>query len=99
MTRKVFSAVIVVFFFSGVAAQFSVRIQVTGYLNNKDFRTDTVFIAGSFNSWNPGDTNYRMSGRPNGVQYADFKLFKGTYEYKVTRGRWNKVECKSNGSD
>lgn len=99
MSKRVSSLIFILFFSFCVRAQFSVRIQITDYGNINDFRADTLFVAGSFNSWNPGDTNYRMLSKPNGVRYTDLKLSKGTYEYKITRGNWNKVECKADGSD
>ena len=99
MSKRVSPLIFILFFSFCVQAQFSVRIQITDYLNIKDYRTDRLYLAGSFNSWNPGDTNYRMLSKPDGVRYSDLKLYSGTYEYKVTRGSWDKVECKVDGTD
>ena len=97
---KRISLVISILFFSFCSeAQFSVRIQITGYFNISDYRADVLFVAGSFNSWNPGDSNYRMLTKPNGIQYSDLILYSGTYEYKITRGGWDKVECKADGTE
>lgn len=35
----------------------------------------------------------------NGQFYIDLKLADGTYEYKITRGSWKEVECKTDGAD
>ena len=69
---------------------------------------DTMFIAGSFNSWNPADKNYRLqkdaSARLNdsvgqGNYFLETKLADGMYEFKITGGSWTKVECRKNGAD
>lgn len=57
-----------------------------------------VFIAGSFNGWNPGDERFRFQNPPGGEYFIELKIPKGTYEYKITRGAWDKVECARNGN-
>ena len=56
-----------------------------------------VYIAGSFNGWNPQDEKFKFIHQPNGAYVIDLKLEKGNYEYKITRGGWDKVECKKEG--
>jgi predicted alpha/beta superfamily hydrolase len=58
-----------------------------------------VFAAGSFNGWNPADVNYKFQKKENGELLLDLKLNNGTHEFKLTRGSWDKVECKKDGSD
>ncbi len=55
---------------------------------------DSLYVAGSFNGWNPRDP--RFSFRSGGTLYIN--LAAGSYEYKITRGSWSKVECKSGGA-
>ncbi len=55
---------------------------------------DTLYIAGSFNGWNPRDPHF--SFREGG--FLQINLPAGSYEYKITRGSWGKVECKTDGS-
>ncbi|HEX7903946.1 MAG TPA: alpha/beta hydrolase-fold protein [Chitinophagaceae bacterium] len=55
-----------------------------------------IYVAGSFNGWNPQDEKFKMQYN-NGVYTISLKLDKGSYEYKITRGGWDKVECKKNG--
>lgn len=55
-----------------------------------------IYAAGSFNGWNPQDANYKFQ-HENGNYFLDLKLEKGSYEYKITRGAWDKAECKKDG--
>ena len=57
-----------------------------------------VYIAGSFNGWNPQNENYQFKRDEKGNYYFDLKLDAGSYEFKITRGGWDKVECKKSGS-
>src|SRR4030095_8308175 len=58
-----------------------------------------LYIAGSFNGWNPQDKNYRLQKNENGNYVLETKLADGMHEFKITRGSWAKVECKKNGAD
>jgi predicted alpha/beta superfamily hydrolase len=58
---------------------------------------DTLFIAGNFNTWNPADKNFEFSEDNNGIAKIFVTLSAGNYEYKFTRGSWNKVETRENG--
>ncbi len=57
-----------------------------------------IYLAGSFNGWNPQDANYRFQRTEKGEYYIDLKLADGKYEYKLTRGGWDKGECKKGGA-
>jgi len=56
-----------------------------------------LFLAGNFNGWNPADTLWEL--RPDGS--GDYQLVKmmppGIYQFKVTRGSWQTVECSAAG--
>ena len=58
----------------------------------------TIYVAGSFNGWNPKDDLFAFKQLPNGSYAIDLKLEQGNYEYKITRGGWDMVECKKDGS-
>jgi predicted alpha/beta superfamily hydrolase len=58
-----------------------------------------IFAAGSFNGWNPSDANFKFRRKENGELFLDLKLSNGTHEFKLTRGSWDNVECKKDGSD
>jgi predicted alpha/beta superfamily hydrolase len=60
---------------------------------------DTMFIAGSFNGWNPADKNYRVQRDANGNYFFESKFADALYEYKITRGSWARVECRKSGTD
>ncbi len=55
-----------------------------------------IYLAGSFNGWNPQDEKFKFE-KEDGRYSFKIKLDNGVYEYKITRGGWEKVECKSSG--
>ncbi|HET7118521.1 MAG TPA: alpha/beta hydrolase-fold protein [Hanamia sp.] len=58
---------------------------------------DHIYITGNFNSWNPADKSYQLIPDKNGNLKITLSLPQGNYEYKFTRGDWNKVETDSTG--
>ena len=58
-----------------------------------------IYLAGTCNGWNPNDKIFRFSKNDSGLYFLDMKLFKGSYEFKLTGGDWNKVECTAKGVD
>jgi len=59
-----------------------------------------VYIAGSFNGWNPNDENYRMTRENNSLYKLDVPCFAGkSYEYKYTLGGWAHVEKSIEGKE
>ena len=63
-------------------------------------RDSAVYIAGSFNGWNPYDENYRMTREDNRHYKLDVPCFAGKeYEYKYTLGGWERVEKTPDGID
>jgi hypothetical protein len=81
--------------FSAVA-QFSVTITVKD-LPAYHAENSPVFIAGSFNNWNPADKKFQLEQLPGNGYSITLQLAAGNYEYKFTRGGWDKAECKQNG--
>jgi len=59
-----------------------------------------VYVAGSFNSWNPAAPGYRMNVAGPG-QYALTlpDSVRGDVEFKFTLGSWNAVEVTATGGD
>lgn len=57
-----------------------------------------IFIAGSFNGWDPQNEAYRLNKDSRGNYFIKFSLVDGSYEFKLTRGGWETVECKTNGA-
>lgn len=73
----------------------SVTIQVVAVPANTP-PGDPIFIAGTFNGWNPGHPAYQLS--KSGTIFTITLNGSGTVEFKFTRGSWAKVECKADGS-
>lgn len=60
---------------------------------------DTLYLAGSFNLWNPADKSASLATEKDGRSSLSLSLPAGDYEYKFTRGSWNKVESNAGGFD
>lgn len=58
---------------------------------------DTLYVAGSFNNWNPRDEDYRMEMGPNGYSVSISGAAGSVYSYKITRGNWPTVEGSATG--
>lgn len=91
--------VFIVFFLSAIAthsfAQFNIKINVSvPGLKHVD---DSIYIAGSFNGWNPASAQ-RFSLDKSGRGIIILHLDKGNYEYKFTRGSWDKGETNASGA-
>lgn len=57
-----------------------------------------VYLAGSFNCWNPHDSLYLMKETGPDLYSLAVPLFEGQrYEYKYTLGSWETVETSSEG--
>lgn len=58
---------------------------------------EPVFIAGNFNNWNPNDSAYTLQVDQTANANYTATLPPGNYEFKFTRGGWNKVESTKEG--
>ncbi len=62
---------------------------------------DTIFIAGSFNSWDPGNADFRLE--KNADEKWEIQLAAqadgSSIEFKFTRGDWGTVEKDANGNE
>jgi metallo-beta-lactamase class B len=54
---------------------------------------DTVFVAGSFNGWNPHSAAYALTKNPDGTYQISLPTSLGAAEYKFTRGSWERAEA------
>lgn len=79
------------------SAQFTVRIIVNDMATKKQ---DDIYVAGDFNNWNPHDDACKMKlfGATRRI-YVLKDVAAGTYNFKFTRGSWDKVETSSKGED
>jgi predicted alpha/beta superfamily hydrolase len=77
----------------------SLTITLTATPNYYTPLVDTIYIAGSFNDWAPGDPAWRLKPNARGQWQIRLNQPAGTtIEYKFTRGSWATVETKPNGS-
>jgi len=95
---KYFLCLLVLFFaLARTEAQYRVVFKVNKYPSAHS--GDSIFVAGNFNNWNPGNKAYVFSyGNNDGFQFST-QLAAGNYEYKCTRGSWRNVETQSDGKD
>jgi predicted alpha/beta superfamily hydrolase len=82
---------------TSVIAQNTVRLEIKSLPSYHPSGAD-IYVAGSFNGWNPQDEKYKLQHDDKGIYSISLKLENGVYEYKITRGGWDKVECKSGGA-
>ncbi len=86
-------------FFSNycLQAQYTLRVVVTGIAAKPN---DDIYIAGNFNNWNPADNNSKLKPFAGGRRIIVFNnVDTGHYEFKLTRGSWDKVETTAKGED
>lgn len=58
-----------------------------------------LYLAGSFNGWNPADEKFKFVVNNAGQYQLVLSLPVGKYEYKITRGAWDKVETGAAGTN
>jgi predicted alpha/beta superfamily hydrolase len=80
-----------------LSAQYHVKLEVHS-LPAFHSTDDTLYIAGSFNGWNPRDKNYKLQKDAIGHYSIGLNLEEGMHHFKITRGDWKKVECKKDGT-
>jgi len=56
-----------------------------------------LFLAGNFNNWNPADSAWQLHPVGEGVYQLKKEMQKGVYQFKVTKGSWQSVECRADG--
>ncbi len=77
------------------AVKFEVKIPSEGLNKNA-----SIFLAGSFNCWNPQDSLYMMKKIEDDLYSIIIPVFDGVkYEYKYVKDNWNSVEVDLNGHD
>jgi len=56
-----------------------------------------LFLAGDFNNWNPADTAWKLTDAGSGKYELSKSFPRGAYNFKVTKGSWQTVECDASG--
>lgn len=62
-------------------------------------RGSSIYIAGNFNRWDPGDVRFRFELLPDSTFSHTLPRGFGRVEYKITRGEWSMVETDVCGYD
>lgn len=78
-----------------------VRAQVTFHITQLPSYTpptDTLYVAGTFNGWNPGSATHRLIRQPDNSWMITLPPATGSIQYKFTRGNWTKVEGNAAGA-
>ena len=70
-----------------LAAQAVALLQVNGVPATTPL-ADTLFVAGSFNGWNPHNSRYALHRNANGGYQLSLPASLGPVEFKFTRGSW-----------
>lgn len=83
-------------FISSLSLPAQVTLRITSIPTNTPLGT-TIYLAGSINSWTPGNAAYIMQPDGLGAFQITIPEGTGTVEYKFTRGSWPTVEGNANG--
>ena len=77
-------------------SQYKVVIKISSIPTNPI--AENIYIAGSFNNWNPKDESFKMNKESDGLFTIVLpNVPGGDYEYKFTRGGWETVETTVDG--
>ncbi|MET4108034.1 alpha/beta hydrolase-fold protein [Hymenobacter sp. UYP22] len=94
---RFFTAAALAFFASGVHAQTTFRLTSVPAATPA---SATLYMAGSFNTWNPGSTTHAFTKATDGTYQLTLPAsVTGTVEFKFTRGSWATVESDAQGTD
>lgn len=96
--RKFVVAVIALLVSPVVFCQNTIRLEIKS-LPEYHASGSSIYAAGSFNGWNPQDDKYKFNRDEKGNYFLEISLAAGKYEYKLTRGGWDKVEVKTGGGN
>jgi predicted alpha/beta superfamily hydrolase len=82
--------------FQTVSAQLTFKVsQVPNYYMPL---WDQLYVAGSFNGWQPGNSAYSLALNPDGNYYLTINVSAGNIQFKFTRGNWPMGETQANGA-
>jgi len=58
----------------------------------------SIYLAGTFNNWNPGNKHYKFEKIADGKWYITFENPDPYFEFKITRGSWRNEEADKSGN-
>src|ERR1700733_6706331 len=79
------------------AQEYTLRLKVKN-LQAVTKTPDSIYVAGNFNGWNPGKEEFRLTKTDDVFSIAIPGLKEDSYEFKFTRGDWDKGEVNHDGS-
>ena len=80
-----------------VFSQYTIRLELISLPATHE--TDSIFLAGNFNNWQPGKAGFSFFRNKN-ISFIELtNITLGAYEFKFTRGSWQTVECAADGKD
>ena len=82
---------------SAVVAQHRLTIKISSWPDRH--KDDAMFMAGSFNGWTPNDKTYGFKKKDGMPEVVITGMKTGVYEFKFTRGSWDKAACAASGED
>jgi AraC-like DNA-binding protein len=74
-----------------------IRLEVVSHPKLFTLNDSNIFLSGTFNSWSPGDENYRLTRDRNGIYFIELSDTLTYFEYKFTQGAWSSVEGSKDG--
>lgn len=80
----------------GWAARATYRFMITKLPTNTP-KDASIYITGNFNSWDPGNENYKLSPQVDGTYRVTVVTDLERLEYKFSRGDWESIEGQENG--
>jgi hypothetical protein len=81
--------------FSGTGAQHTVKMIVYDPAKKNE-----IYLAGTFNGWNPGNSSYRLTDLDDTHKYIILRnIATGEYFFKFTRGTWPTTEATYRGEN
>ncbi len=87
----------ILFYLLGSVSVFGQVTFIVDQIPSNTPASDTIYIAGSFQGWNPASSSHKLVDQGNGV-YAITLQVSGSIQYKYTRGSWASVEGNSAGT-
>jgi AraC-like DNA-binding protein len=91
------STLLISFIFILTNAIGQIRIEVIKYPQQFDGAEPRIFISGTFNSWSPGDENFKLIRNADGIYFFELPDTLNYFEYKFTQGAWSSVEGTAEG--
>ena len=82
---------------STVFSQYTIRFRILS--QPSAHAEDTIFAAGSFNNWQPGKIEHSFLKDGGHLSLQIKQVPAGVYEFKCTRGNWQRTESVADGAD